>query len=222
MGCNCVDQRHLNKPIDKISIRIEGGLTVKYSVGSHSYPVTGASPIEIINNIKAINKKLGIHKSDMLIQEYVLSYWQGRDPEGFEKAIATHLKKGVNTRSARIKRAGLRNPMPVDRTGPIIWQWLNLFGVCFDYDAWMSTHAMVEEILNPHSRKSDTSGCAKCYVHWKNIIAKHPPNMVDDKYKAAKWVNRMHNIVNESKGKPTFDYEQMVLHFGAPLKTKDK
>lgn len=214
------------------SLRSESEICVPFNIGSHRYSVCGWTPSEVKAEIKKINRRLGLYKSDGLIEDLIYSHWKNTKPKHYENymrnlefAIKTGRLPSENDEyeyANRKQGATKRNEMNVDRMGPIIWKFLNLFSVYWDQEHFLGTIDMITHLLNPNSEKSDAAGCPKCYEHWLQLMATYPPEDVNSSWDAANYILKVHNRVNEVSGKRLFTYREMVLQYGAPLDIKRK
>lgn len=106
----------------------------------------------------------------------------------------------------------LPNDQKPEFFGPIIWRFLNLAATRFQFaggDFFQQTIARVHDLMS----------CPTCREEWARILATNPTAGISTTLQACQWVNRVHNIVNLSKGKALYPYEQMVIDYGAPLPT---
>lgn len=175
-----------------------GSFTFNYTVGKKTYEVSATSINDAITKVRKVHQIIGKPRSDLAIRQYCESVYKQRKE------------------SSLIVNNPIKNTMSIQRTGPIMWNFLNLFGVAFDQKYFLDTINYVLELLNPSSAISDASGCDDCYLFMKDYIEKDPPRYVTNKSEAAEWVNRFHNLVNQKLGKDVYTYERMVQEYGAP------
>jgi len=54
--------------------------------------------------------------------------------------------------------------------------------------------------------------CVSCQKHLREIVKKYPIN-VESREKCAQWLVEVHNVVNESLGKPRLSFDDVARHY---------
>lgn len=103
---------------------------------------------------------------------------------------------------------------PRERTpqvqGPPIWTFLNTLAAAWTptlHDYLLTTCDAIGAILD----------CPTCREHWRELLRELPPRDLNTRYAVCRWVNDIHNRVNQIAGHPFYPYERMVTEFGAPI-----
>lgn len=137
--------------------------------------------------------------SDLDLERELWVYWCSRTP----------------SRCGQSATAANPTPMlPLDQQpeffGPIIWKMLNLMVTRFEF---VGREMFLTFLGHVHNLMS----CPDCREEWGQILSQDPPLSIFTAKDAALWVNRVHNRVNEKKGKAQYPYSSGVTEYGFPL-----
>lgn len=165
------------------------------------YAVTASRVVDILLDIQKANKW---YVSDEHTWAFCNDVWRRRDPG---RAIfdtnaptmamlpsAEELRPVVNA-AATEQEWWNAKPQEWGHRG---WDWLHLFGVSFEYDAWMAAINRLGFLLDP--ARTPTHGCINCFKEWNAILRDSPPTVVSNEHEAAAWSFRAHNTVNTKRG----------------------
>lgn len=177
-----------------------GGWHYFYDPSDGSTMFKLSSPEEVIDELVRFRTNNRALTSRAEIEEELWKYWCSRQPERCGQTL------GINEKATPF--------LPLDQTpeffGPIIWRALNLAATRFEFIGRDTFLLIVGNVYN-------LMGCPDCRAHWMEILNANSPVSIFDAKDACLWVNRVHNLVNVSKGKAIYPYEKMVTEYGAPL-----
>jgi hypothetical protein len=154
----------------------------------------------VIDEIQRYERNNGKQRPREEIEREVWQYWCSLQPE--------------RCGGAPQQAGGIVPMLPKDIGkeffGPIIWRFLNLAAVRFEFtgrDYFLSTVQHVHNLMT----------CPTCRQHWLHLLEKYPPTRITTTKEACVWVNTVHNEVNAIAGKGEYPYSRMVTEYGAPL-----
>lgn len=97
---------------------------------------------------------------------------------------------------------------------PNIWgshAWLFLHTITLNYPE-DPTKFDKENYKNFFENLSHVIPCDVCMGHYKQNIRKHPIQL-DSKESLAKWLHKIHNLVNVKNNKDEFEYEEFIKKY---------
>lgn len=176
-----------------------GGWHYFYDPADGSTMFKLGSAEEVIDELIRFRANNGKPAGREAIAQEVWSYYCSRQPERCGQAIP----------------AGGAVPfLPKDLTpeffGPIIWRFLNLAAVRFEE---VGRDFFLALVLRVH----DMMTCPDCRQHWEEILSTNSPVGITSAKAACQWINKVHNLVNTSKGKAIYPYAKGVTEYGYPL-----
>jgi FAD-linked sulfhydryl oxidase len=94
-----------------------------------------------------------------------------------------------------------------EAAGRALWRCLHAFAYCFPVEATESEQRRAEAWLEWFAEAVDeaSAGMCGCSRHWRDIVAKYPPNLRGG-VEFFEWTVEVHNLVNERLGKPRVCY----------------
>tara|TARA_B100001094_G_scaffold317610_1_gene360229 strand:+ start:7259 stop:7657 length:399 start_codon:yes stop_codon:yes gene_type:complete len=98
----------------------------------------------------------------------------------------------------------IHNPEGVDTKewGPGVWNWLHRLPEAGSHIGKIKS--CIDHLCLP---------CPHCQKHFDDFKNRHPVSVISSRTGAHKWINRLHNEVNETLGKPIFSDEACFEQF---------
>lgn len=164
------------------------------------HAVTASRVVDILREVQKVN---GWYVSDAHVWALCNDVWRARDPARAINGTSAPALASLPSAEETIPVKGVPqaqdwwNAKP-DEWGSRAWGWLHLFGVMFEYDAWMAAIDRTGAFLDP--ARNPTHGCINCFREWNAILRASPATVVSNEQEAAAWSFSAHNTVNQKRG----------------------
>lgn len=172
-----------------------------YSIGGKH--IGGFSEEQILEEMGKFHRNNGTGKTDGELRAELWNYYCSREPERCGRTP----HKRIAEPSGPVA-PGEKTPQ---RQGPPIWTFLNTVAAQWTpmlHDFFLSVLDHISVILE----------CPTCKLEWQSILRDERESVqrLGTRLEVCRWVNRVHNLVNERAGKAQFPYLRMVTDYGAP------
>lgn len=97
----------------------------------------------------------------------------------------------------------------INKWGPSGWNFLQSIAFKYPKNPTLTDMALYRDF---YMSAGKVLPCDLCKEHYRRNIKIHPINLRSNKT-LTMWINRLHNHVNEAKGKPIYSYYRMVAEY---------
>ncbi|WPT16264.1 FAD-linked sulfhydryl oxidase ERV1 [Picochlorum sp. SENEW3] len=123
---------------------------------------------------------------------------------------------GIGTGTGRWK--GSRQAVSREEVGRASWTFLHTLAAQYPERPTRQQKRDARNLIDILTRMYP---CGECARHFKEVVQAHPPE-VDTREEFSQWMCRVHNVVNRSLGKPTFNCKYIASRWeGIECDTED-